>query len=151
LLTSTGTPTPLSWASWGVALAIPPITLLGLPPFTVLNNLSDAQKALLPEVVSIVICALNLTLLGIGLGAYLEQTHPSVSTDLSFAATIAATVPGLFNPLTAFGGETGELVVAALDLIFGLLAGALLIASALEMAGPTRTRADTPRAALAAV
>jgi hypothetical protein len=54
-----------------------------------------------------------------------------VAQDLTFAAGLAATLPGIVSP-SQFLGEVGDLFLALMDLVMGLAAGVLYIIGATE-------------------
>ncbi|MBV9170579.1 MAG: PQQ-binding-like beta-propeller repeat protein [Chloroflexi bacterium] len=147
LLASTSPPSASDWTSWGVALAIAPASLLGVPGlFFAFNDISEQTKLILPKIVPWITSILNLVLLGVALVAYLQARHPSVADDVAFGYTVAATVPGIFNPVTLFG-VSGELIIAAVDLFMGVAVGVLIILKATGVLGASALAGPGPSAA----
>ena len=139
LLASTDPPEAADWVGWGVALCIAPAGLLGVPGlFFAFNDMSSTTKELLPKIVPWIAAILSLVLLCVAGVAYSKHKHPSVGDDVAFGYTVASCVPGLFNPLTLFG-KYGEILVAALDLVMGLVVGVLIIIKSAGGFGPSST------------
>ncbi|HEX2037206.1 MAG TPA: hypothetical protein VHS99_23765, partial [Chloroflexota bacterium] len=125
-LVTSAQPSPLTWATWGVAFAnlFPPLLSMLVP-----SDLDPVEKELRAGEISFTISVISLILLTVWIvRAIVDPPPQTVAQGLAVASSMVAILPGLLNPIR-LAGETGGLIVAVLDVVFGLVAGGFEIAA----------------------
>jgi hypothetical protein len=126
-LISTGQPDDVTWAAWAALLGTGALGIFGVIPLAAGGPAATVLNVLLPVLTSL----LNMAQLAVAIFAFQAVGAPQVADNVAFALGIATTVAGIVNPVK-LGGELAALLVAAVDVLMGFAAGALLLITAYQ-------------------
>ena len=107
------------WASWGVAAGLSLASWMSL-------GMNDTEAPLFSVTVSLY----NCVLLGVVIKAFIADNQTDAQSDINLAANITSLLPGIVNPLKIVAPAAGPIIVAAVDIVAGIIWGAITIEAA---------------------